>query len=360
MKIIVIEAQGLHLGYLGCYGNDWVATPNLDRLATEGVVFDWHIADQPELHSDTPWAQRSVATGNYAFVGPSAIMPRLLRCESLTTFARDVRDALDGSDRWLWIEGPNLLPPWNLEEDLLDIYFDDDDIEEGLAPWIDPPLERVELDDADVLQLQSTYAAVVTFFDAQLGVVIEQLRAANQLDDVLLCVTARSGLPLGEHAMIGTPYPLLHDELVHVPLVMRLPHGKEAGLRIGALTQPVDLFATFLEALNEPIPPTHGQSLWPLVRGEVEAIRPYAVSMLCVDRRETWLLRSLDWAFHRPIARPDVEAPGPPNLFVKPEDRWEVNNLYQQQIETADEMTKVLDAFAAAIQQPGPLRYPMP
>src|SRR5271169_1712972 len=50
MKIVVIEALGLHLGYLGCYGNDWVATPNIDRLASESVVFDRHCfdVDQPE------------------------------------------------------------------------------------------------------------------------------------------------------------------------------------------------------------------------------------------------------------------------------------------------------------------------
>ena len=72
MKIIVIEVTGLHLGYLGCYGNDWVATPNLDRLAVEGIVFDWHFADQPELQPRTPWQDRSVGTGCYARPGDAA------------------------------------------------------------------------------------------------------------------------------------------------------------------------------------------------------------------------------------------------------------------------------------------------
>src|SRR6202521_3892592 len=45
MRILVIEASALHLGYLGCYGNDWVATPNIDRLASESVVFDRHFYD---------------------------------------------------------------------------------------------------------------------------------------------------------------------------------------------------------------------------------------------------------------------------------------------------------------------------
>ena len=174
MKIIVIEACGLHLGYVGCYGNDWVATPNLDRLAVEGIVFDWHIADQPELQPVTPWQDRSVGTGCYALPGQtplrsSRMAPRVVRCSTIGQFAEDALKAVAANDAWLWIEGPSLLPPWHLEEELLEAYFDEDDVEEGLVPWTDPPLDLVKLNEADVLQLQNTYAAAVTFFDAQLG-----------------------------------------------------------------------------------------------------------------------------------------------------------------------------------------------
>ena len=33
VTILLLDIPGLNLAYLGCYGNDWVATPNLDRLA---------------------------------------------------------------------------------------------------------------------------------------------------------------------------------------------------------------------------------------------------------------------------------------------------------------------------------------
>ena len=250
---------------------------------------------------------------------------------------------------WLWIEGPSLLPPWNVEDELLDTYFDEDDVEEGLVPWPDPPFDLVTLNDADVLQLQNTYAAAVTMFDAQLG----ELFSAIDLNETLLCVTARAGLPLGEHGMIGTPRPLLHDELVHVPLLLRLPNAEHAGMRVAALTQPVDLLPTFLEALGQPVPAVHGRSLWPLIRGEVENVRPYAVAAMRVDGQETWLLRRSDWAFH--LAR---DAGPPPQLFVKPDDRWEVNNLHQQQGELAEAMTGALGALADAIRRPGALGYP--
>src|SRR5438128_6733939 len=61
MNILVLHINGLHLGYLGCYGNEWVQTPNLDRLAAEGIVFDQHYADQP----DAAGALHAWQTGYY-------------------------------------------------------------------------------------------------------------------------------------------------------------------------------------------------------------------------------------------------------------------------------------------------------
>src|SRR5258708_22028059 len=49
MRILVLNTFGFHLGYLGCYGNDWIATPNLDRLAAEGIVFDRHFVRVPDI-----------------------------------------------------------------------------------------------------------------------------------------------------------------------------------------------------------------------------------------------------------------------------------------------------------------------
>ena len=44
MNLLVIIADSLRPEYLGCYGNEWVATPNLDRVAAEGVRFERYFA----------------------------------------------------------------------------------------------------------------------------------------------------------------------------------------------------------------------------------------------------------------------------------------------------------------------------
>src|SRR5438132_7854624 len=48
MRVVVFAVRGCPVGWLGAYGNEWVATPNLDRLAAESVVFDCHISDRPD------------------------------------------------------------------------------------------------------------------------------------------------------------------------------------------------------------------------------------------------------------------------------------------------------------------------
>jgi len=51
MNAIVLVIDRLHAGYVGAYGNGWVATPSLDRLAIESVVFDQCLIESPRLES---------------------------------------------------------------------------------------------------------------------------------------------------------------------------------------------------------------------------------------------------------------------------------------------------------------------
>src|SRR6266545_3643545 len=175
MRVLILSAEALNLAYLGCYGNEWVATPTLDRLAAEGIVFDRHFVD-------CPTALRTAWTGRYAFPdGPSsadmsAELPALLAAHDIPFFhvsAAGARAApteaetllervLEGvleavataetADSWLiWVDLPGLLPPWVVPQPLLDRYFaeqaaaepagpdDEEEALEPLTPLTDPP-----------------------------------------------------------------------------------------------------------------------------------------------------------------------------------------------------------------------------
>uniref|UniRef100_A0A3Q3DHL3 Sulfatase N-terminal domain-containing protein n=1 Tax=Hippocampus comes TaxID=109280 RepID=A0A3Q3DHL3_HIPCM len=55
-------ADDLGIGDLGCYGNNTIRTPNIDRLASEGVKLTQHIAAAPLC---TP-SRAAFMTGRYA------------------------------------------------------------------------------------------------------------------------------------------------------------------------------------------------------------------------------------------------------------------------------------------------------
>lgn len=83
MKTLFIVLDTVRRDYLQAYGNDWVKTPNLQRLAERGVVFDNHwVGSLPCIP-----ARREMMTGRYNFVyrgwGPiepyDDVLPRELR-----------------------------------------------------------------------------------------------------------------------------------------------------------------------------------------------------------------------------------------------------------------------------------------
>ncbi|MBO4317012.1 MAG: sulfatase [Mailhella sp.] len=55
--------DSLQFNYLGCYGNDWIKTPNMDRLAREGVLFENCYTE----NLPTVPCRRSMHTGRYYF-----------------------------------------------------------------------------------------------------------------------------------------------------------------------------------------------------------------------------------------------------------------------------------------------------
>ena len=43
-NIVILLADDLGMGDVGCFGNDTIRTPNIDRLAAEGVKLTHHLA----------------------------------------------------------------------------------------------------------------------------------------------------------------------------------------------------------------------------------------------------------------------------------------------------------------------------
>jgi arylsulfatase A-like enzyme len=415
MKAIVLVARGLQLGALGCYGNQGVATSALDSLAAEGVVFDQHFADC----ADPAGARRAWRTGRYhlptstpsaeTVAGPDLLatlraqgvhtclivddsrpspddfalgwdeVMRVVAAEEMTPLEATLEavgtalERLEHRDNWLlWIDLGTLLPPWDVPEEYQAPYFsaeatDDEDEEdaeaegesEPLTPLTDMPVGPIDADDdALYLTLQASYAAVVTYLDAGIGPLLEALDGLEGGDEVLLLFTSDVGPNLGEHGVIGPVRAWLHDETIHLPLLVRLPDGVEAGRRVSALTQSVDVAATLADWFQAPLPDAHGRSLLPLAHGAVEAIRSYACAARQVGEAIEYALRTPDWAFLLPVRADPDDATRSPRLYVKPDDRWEVNDVLQHHLDLAEQLEQTLRDFVTASCQLGPLCAP--
>jgi hypothetical protein len=121
----------------------------------------------------------------------------------------------------------------------------------------------------------------------------------------------------------------------------------------------VDLMPTLLDAFGLPPVAVHGHSLWPLAHGQGEAVRAYACTGLRQGDEVEWALRTPAWAFLLPV-QPDLDGPlRQPQLYVKPDDRWEVNDVRQHHLELVEHLEKTLHAFAEATRRSGPLRAPV-
>jgi arylsulfatase A-like enzyme len=399
MKILVISPAGFHLGYLGCYGNAWINTPCLNTFAAESVVFDQHYSDCPSPAG----AWLAWRTGRYCLplttsesvsLSPGDILsmlrdgniPSILITDSADAhfqnhssgwqqvhpissgkedegYWKELRKAVAESMRQLnsvqqglvWLETNFLIPPWTVDEsgwDDLSDEIDEESPEESIEPLLNPTVGLLgPSDESTFLRLQRTYAAAVSRLDRELGELWSRLRGHDNYDSWMIIVTTDHGFPLGEHGLVGNSQPWLHEELVHLPLIVRFPQGRHGGERIGMLTQPVDLMPTLLEAFRLPSQGLDGSSLLPLIQGERERIRNFACSGLRNGAAAEYSLRTVDWAFLLPeeTRSEDVRRPlRERQLYVKPDDRWEVNNVLQHHPEVAEHLEATLRALMKA------------
>ncbi len=311
MRVVVIAADGLRPDYLGCYGCEWVPTPTVDRWAAEGVVYDWHYADTPRVPIAAELRDRLAAV-------PLAVVP-FERAEeesfTLKPTRRAVRKAVeqlgDADPAVLWIDIGVLLPPWDVPDEIAaDAFADADEGDNELLPWADelPPAVG---DDSTLDRLQRTYAAAVTAFDAALAKLWTDLDKRGWGNDATWVLTSFRGLPLGEHGVSGFSDGTPHEELVHLPLVVRRPNGNGTGERVVSLTQPPDLFDSIAGLVGRPV--------------EVAEREAVVIAGQGVRTADAYLI-----------------AGDPPRLYRKPDDRWEVNEVSQHHPEEVEALTAKL------------------
>lgn len=401
-NIICLSIDRLHAGYLGAYGNTWISTPAMDRLASESLVLDRMMIDSPDLDiqyrslwlgrhamtssreattaeslpvllanhgwrtmlvTDDPavanhklahgFEERIVVAGDAK--GERPTVAQTVEETDAASFFAELTEQIHSPSRepfLLWAHTGTLGRIWDAPLELRAQYHDADDPPPD--DWADVPGRVVtgEVDPDELLGLRHAYAGQVSMVDMLLGSFLE---AADQLPSAAktaFFLLSPRGFPLAEHRRIGVADDSLYAELTRAACYLRLPGGTAASQRSQDLVQPADLCATFLDLAkiesrpSEPRTAGFGRSILTLVNGE--AAEPFdraiAIASSLEQRIETpaWALR-VSPASDPPTQNLTIMARE--ELFMKPDDWCEVNEVSDRCPEIVRQLQAVLAEF---------------
>lgn len=297
-------------------GRPKVKTPNLDKIVAEGVVFDPFYVEGTESKA----SHASLFTSTYPIVHGVYTEEAKLRDEH-TTLAEAFKAAgyrtagfiANGyvSDRWNYHQGFDDYRNFIREETANDAAF----VVKTAKPWItknkdkpfylylgtnDPHVTYKAIDEffpqydkgaysgpykeyvsgkelgrlkglkspppqRDRDRMEAMYESEIAFNDKHFGDLVAHLKAEGIYDETAFIISADHGDEFWEHGSCGHGHNL-HQELVRVPLVIKVPGALPAGVRATGGANGVDLLPTMLDLIGGTDPKDQqGFSLLPYV-----------------------------------------------------------------------------------------------
>jgi iduronate 2-sulfatase len=177
---------------------------------------------------------------------------------------------------------------------------------------------NMQMDERKQKKAIAGYYASVRFMDAQVGKVLDALKASGQADNTIVIFTSDHGYHLGEHDFWAKVS--LRDESSQVPLIICVPGLKSAVCP--SFVELLDLFPTTLSLCGMPVPERlQGKDLSQLLTDPSATVRDAAFTVAPSSRG--FLLRDDRWAF----IQYGEDAAGGIELFDTHTDPKQYNNL---------------------------------
>ena len=390
-NVVLISVDSLRADHLGAYGYERDTSPNLDRLAADGVVFDaaysttsWtlpsHLSMLTGLYPEVHGIQRGKRRLSEDFV----LLPEVLQGAGYTTAALVVAPYLnrrfginqgwDDYDDYTFryrstpsahhgVKAPReherllelvdqiasqsfflFLHYWDVHYDYTppppwDRAFDptyDGDLDG--RDFFDNPEVHAGMDRRDLEWIESLYDGEIAFTDHYLGLFLDDLERRGLYDDTLIIFTADHGDEFFDHGNKGHRANL-YNETLRVPLVIKFPGGRWSGTRSAEPVGLVDLFPTILDvtAVESPVR-SNGRSLASRPsRSAGQDSRPLFADLHGVRKAvilDGWKL----------IVSPEETEPSP-ELYDLREDPEEKRDLYDREPQRAAELRRALDRW---------------
>lgn len=341
MNVILYVMDSLRADHLSALGYHRTTTPVLDQLAREGVIFSncfaqcgWTapscasmLSSQYPTHSgirkmrdvlpqDTPWLPEILQGHGYRTCGVTAMIqiashfgydrgyddfydvfadPETIELSEQGGFSKRKSEICLPLSEHLNRHSLKWLDAHTKEHEFTPFFqliwsidthepFDQPasfnvDVDPNYRGLVDPhgrPYRWIS-NRADLDYVVDLYDGSIRYQDAQLGMLVDELRRRDLLDDTLLIVVGDHGEMFFEHGLIGHgKFPW--EEQMRVPLIMRCPQVLPQGKRCDALAQTMDIAATVLDLAGlEPQSRFRGKSLRPLIDDEISQIHEAVV-----------------------------------------------------------------------------------
>ncbi len=279
VNFVVFLADDHGEGDLGCYGHPTVRTPNLDRLAAEGMRFDSafltisscspsrssiltgrypHSTGAEDLHLPLPADQKTIASylrqaGYHSMsVGKwhlgeaeKANWDRVVECDGRDTATQTIqalRERPKDKPFFLWCASKDPHRPF--DADAIAQPYDPADV--IVPPYLpDQPLIRKDL---------ALYYGEVTRFDQHIGLIRQELEQQGLLDDTVIVYLSDNGMPFPRAKTT------LYDSGIHTPMIVRYPRLVRPGTVQKHLFSVVDLAPTLLDMADVETATAQGES----------------------------------------------------------------------------------------------------
>ncbi|MCH7598570.1 MAG: sulfatase-like hydrolase/transferase [Myxococcales bacterium] len=355
--VILVTLDTTRPDRLGCYGNDNIKTPTLDRLAAEGVIFSNAIATA----SATLPTHASIFTGLYPHHHGARANGVYVLAEEHRTIAEMLRE--NDYDTAAFVSAFVLAKQFGVNQGFS--HYDDemgssttvfgyaqrrgDDTTRQAIEWLETkssrpyflwvhyfdPHHSLEPPAPFLDQNPHPYDGEIAFMDHELGRLLDKVKATSK-DEPLIIIVADHAESLGEHGERTHSY-FAYEATLRIPFIMHAPGVIGSGRHVNTRVSQVDILPTIASLLGLEVPqPLDGVDL-------TQALDPdRAVIAEAVEGQARF-----GWAGLAALYRGSLKyIDGPnPELFDLERDPLEAHNIFSERRREAGELKQQLQAL---------------